>query len=92
MWICLSNSFLSIVEDFTCRSTPPDLLVRARLKGDIETLFPNAEVRVGEGSDYRYRATLPRHVVADTLARKVMPIGYTNFESQDLMPGGTMPT
>ena len=42
MWIALNDSFLSIV------ATPEDpdtLVVRARFKGDIEAVFPGADVR-----------------------------------------------
>ena len=40
MWIALNNSFLSIVEN---RKNSSELLVRARVKGDIEKVFPEAE-------------------------------------------------
>jgi hypothetical protein len=41
MWICMSSSFLSIVDKY-CDKV--ELLVRARRKGDIEAIFPDAEV------------------------------------------------
>jgi hypothetical protein len=80
MWVCLNDSFLSIVEDYTSRANKSDLLVRARLKGDIETVFPDVVVRVDEGSDYKYRATVPRQAAADALAKRVMSINYDNFK------------
>jgi hypothetical protein len=44
MWLVLENSFLSIVQD---KDNSERLLVRARIKGDIENVFPNANVIVG---------------------------------------------
>ena len=39
MWIQFNNAFLSIVEN---RDNKLELLVRARIKGDIEKIFPDA--------------------------------------------------
>ena len=36
MWVCLNNSFLSIVQN---RNNLEQLLVRSRRKGDIEKVF-----------------------------------------------------
>lgn len=41
MWICTNKSFLSIVAD---RSNNENLLVRARISGHIENVFPDASV------------------------------------------------
>ena len=41
MWIQFNNAFLSIVEN---RNNKLELLVRARVKGDIEKIFPDADV------------------------------------------------
>ena len=41
MWIQFNNAFLSIVEN---RDNKLELLVRARIKGDIEKIFPEADV------------------------------------------------
>ena len=45
MWIVLNNSFLSIVKN---RNNDDELLVRARVKGDIEKIFSNADVSLGK--------------------------------------------
>jgi hypothetical protein len=58
MWICLSDAFLSIVDKGD--PTHATLLVRARRAGDIERVFPEAEVSAKGGSDYAFRARLPR--------------------------------
>ena len=78
MWLCLKNSFLSIVSK-DCR--PDELMVRARRPGDIEKVFPDAKVTRNAGTDYLFRAVLPRDVVKQTLAAMVDQIDYPNKES-----------
>lgn len=77
MWIFLSNSFLSIV---AVKNQPDVLLVRARIAGDIECVFPEAEVLTDIGSDYKYRAFLSRKLVAEVIALEIENIDYTNFK------------
>ena len=79
MWLVLDNSFLSIVKD---RDNEDRLLVRARLKGDIEKIFPEAEVIEGAGSDYKYRAFIKRDTVSTHLLEKINTINYTNFKNK----------
>lgn len=79
MWICLSDAFLSIVDKGD--PTHATLLVRARRAGDIERVFPEAVVVAGEGSDYLYRARLPRARVAARLAEAALAIDYGNFKA-----------
>jgi hypothetical protein len=81
MWIFLRNSFLSIVECKDSADPKMFLLVRARLRGDIERLFPTAKVSEDGGSDYRFRAWLPRALVAKVLSREVDQIDYGNFKA-----------
>lgn len=77
MWICLNDAFLSIVS----KDCPRDsLLVRARRKGDIEKIFPEAVVRMTKGTDYRWRAVVKRAVVVDALSGEVGRITYDNFK------------
>jgi hypothetical protein len=77
MWI-FSESFLSIVAD---KFDPDVLVVRARVEGDIERYFPNAAVLESAGSDYRYRASIPRKDVIITVARMIFDIDYPNYKS-----------
>lgn len=77
MWICLNNAFLSIVTD---PESPDMLLVRARRPGDIELVFPDAEVARRPGRDYLYRASIHRDEVAATIACCVLKITYPNFK------------
>lgn len=79
MWIFMNDSMLSIVEDHTDR-TGNTLLVRARIQGDIESVFPNAKVRKGEGTDYLYRASINRSEVAMAILNRVTEIDYGNFK------------
>jgi hypothetical protein len=79
MWIFLSDAFLSVVAD---RDEPQGerLLVRARREGDIEHVFPEADVTTTPAADYRYRAWLPRERVAAVLMQQVEAIAYPNFK------------
>lgn len=78
MWILMNDAMLSIVRH---RTRPDDLLVRARLAGDIERVFPQVEVVEGAGSDYRFRATVPRPEVAEAISRRLLDIDYGNFKN-----------
>ena len=57
MWIQFNNAFLSIVEN---RDNKLELLVRARIKGDIEKIFPEVEVFENDSADYKYRALISK--------------------------------
>lgn len=78
MWIFLNNAFLSIVEKGGKGTT---LLVRARQKGDIERVFPKAEVIESPRNDYRFRAQVDREEVALAVAEAVRRIDYPNFKA-----------
>lgn len=78
MWIFLSNSFISVVQ----KPGDTDLLtVRARIEGDIERVFPGAQVQANRGTDYKYRAKLSREAVAKALHDQAMSVDYANFKS-----------
>ena len=77
MWIFLPNSFISVAQ----KPGDTDMLtVRARIEGDIESVFPKAEVEVNKGTDYKYRARVPRQEVADVLHHQVMNLNWSNFK------------
>lgn len=78
MWIFLNNAMLSIVAH---RNKPDTLLVRARLKGDIEAIFPHVAVFTLKAADYHYRAEVPRSEVAKALAQQAMEMDYDNFKA-----------
>jgi len=77
MWLCLNNAFLSVVDK---ANKPGCLMVRARRRGDIEKAFPGADVLVDRGTDYRYRAEIPRDDVASVLSELIKGIDYPNFK------------
>ena len=58
-----------------------ELLVRARVEGDIERVFSNAEVFEDEGSDYKYRSYLNKREVAKVIEWNVLDIDYGNFKN-----------
>lgn len=77
MWIFTSHSFLSIVAD---RNNPSRRLVRARCKGDIETVFPDAAVFEDLDADYRYRAYLDASEVEAQIGHLIRRMNYHNFK------------
>jgi hypothetical protein len=56
------------------------LLVRSRVNGDIERVFPHATIRETRKADYRFRAVLSREEVVRSIAREVSKISYRNFK------------
>jgi len=78
MWVVLNKSFLSIVEN---RNNKNELLVRSRVKGDIEKIFLNADVFEDNNADYKYRSFISRKVVATTISEELINIDYDNFKS-----------
>ena len=79
MWICLKDSFLSIVKD--PEATSDTLLVRARRAEDIMAVWPGAVVRSTPKRDYQFRADITRKEVAAALVDLVYDIDYSNFKN-----------
>jgi hypothetical protein len=77
MWIFQNRSFLSIVQN---RDDPNTLLVRARVAGHIQQVFPEAKVFTDPKADYLYRALIGRKAVAQAVAATVEKIDYDNFK------------
>ena len=78
MWIVLNDSFLSIVKN---RNSDRELLVRARVRGDIEKVFSDAEVFEDISADYKYRSYIQRETVATVISQEITKIDYDNFKS-----------
>ena len=78
MWIILNKSFLSIVKN---RNNENELLVRARVKGDIEKVFPEAKTFEDIKADYKYRSYINRKEVASAISEELININYDNFKS-----------
>lgn len=54
--------------------------MRGRFAGDIERIFPEADVVETPHADYRFGATLPRAAVAEMLARQALTMTAENFK------------
>lgn len=78
MWLMLNDCFLSIVSKDCARD---ELLVRARRQGDIEKIFPGAEVRQFTTTDYLFRARIKRARIEAAMVDEVRRINYGNFKS-----------
>lgn len=78
MWIFQNNSFVSIVAH---KDRPGHLLVRSRIKGDIEKAIPGAEVFEDPEADYRYRAIVAKETVQEAIMRAIGEIDYPNFKN-----------
>ena len=78
MWICQNRGFVSVVAD---RYNSGRLLVRARIKGHIEAVFPMAEVFTDASADYLFRAFVNREDVARQLSEEISGINYDDFKS-----------
>lgn len=79
MWLFLEGGrFLSLSAD----PDNADLFrVRARLPGDIDTDFPNAEIQEFDGgpADYRYEARIPRTTVLAAIADELDTLSYESL-------------
>ena len=71
----MPDAFISIAEHADDHRL---LIVRARIAGDIEHIFPEAQVMETPEEDYRYRAALSRDRVANIIANRISHIGYSS--------------
>ena len=69
MWIFMPDAFVSIAEHAEDSRL---LIIRARIQGDIERVFPEAQVMETPLEDYRFRASLSRDRVSHVIASRVM--------------------
>lgn len=77
MWLCLNDCFISIVNKDCARD---ELMVRARRPGDIEKLFPKAQVTEYTASDYHYRAAVKVETIGAALVAELGRVVYSNFK------------
>lgn len=82
MWIFLNDAFISIVRPRNEGAYDPDryLMIRARIQGDLERLFPGVTVFENKGTDYRFRCFVEKEHVAQLIAEDITKISYTNFK------------
>ena len=81
MWLFTSKSFLSVVADKE-NPTGDRLLVRSRIMGDIEEVFPDADVMETCNADYRFRAWVSREKVNNAISEYVQNLNYINFKNR----------
>lgn len=76
MWVFIRDSYLSIVQD---DAESRLLQIRARIRGDIERVFPEADVAEDEAADYRFCAAVHRDRVAHAIALQIAHIDYASL-------------
>jgi hypothetical protein len=77
MWIFTTKGFFSIVKyDRDARN----FVVRSRVEGDIEAMWPAARVHRWPERDYLFRALIPKWEVAEAIDLAVQAIDYQNFK------------
>ena len=89
MWLITKSGFLSVVQNLDSKGPGDALLVRGRVRGDLEH-FADVAVRLGERpeivetprADYGFRLTTSRAVLAAYLAGQVGALDYPNFKSE----------
>ncbi len=79
MWLFTRDGFLSIVEH---NLNPNILIVRSRFKNHIQKIFGDVDVQENAGTDYEYRAEIPREKVAKVMSDMIMDIDYGNFKEE----------
>lgn len=77
MWIMTPNSYVSIVAH---RTMPDAVMVRARLRGDIQRLFGKVHVVETPEGDYRFRTVVSRRVAAGVIGDAVAGNSYPNVK------------
>jgi hypothetical protein len=81
MWLCFNDAYLSIV-DKDCKRD--EVMVRARRRGDIQRVFPDARVTEYTKSDYLFRAPIKRVDVIKAFIARIMGLDYSNFKDSVL--------
>lgn len=84
MWLFCKSGFFSAVQN---RDDPERVLLRSRFEGDIERLFPSANVIHTPEADYPYRAFVSRMDWAAAVLSQAEGIDYENFK--DAVHDGT---
>lgn len=83
MWICFNDGFISVVKD---KLNLDELVIRARRKDILETLFPGKEITTLTVSDYKYRTYCSKEEFSKLLVDRVSDIEYTNFKDSTTDP------
>tara|TARA_B100001094_G_scaffold201103_1_gene195107 strand:+ start:3933 stop:4262 length:330 start_codon:yes stop_codon:yes gene_type:complete len=80
MWIVMNDSYISAVQD---RNNKMNLVVRARVREDLENAFPSLKQDIIEStdSDYRFRLFMSKQFLCGVMNTKIMNIDYDNFKN-----------
>lgn len=78
MWICFNNAFVSAVQD---RRRDDGLVVRARQREHLSTLFPGKKIYVDKKADYIARVYVSKVEFARMMVERIGAIDYDNFKS-----------
>jgi len=89
MWIITTRGFLSVVQNVDAQAPNEALLVRARVREDLDH-FADFVARQGDRPavtatphfDYGYRLTTSREMFASYLTEHVGALDYPNFKSE----------
>ena len=79
MWIASTDGFISIVQH---RELPDMLMVRARVRKDLLSLFKEEQIIETLDADYRFRVLVPKKEMAALVAQKILDLDYPNFKSK----------
>ena len=77
MWAFTTHGFLSIVQH---NAMPDHFQVKSRVPGPLESLWPDHEVEVIDGADYRYRITIEKPEVLPVLLEVIASVDHTSFK------------
>jgi hypothetical protein len=80
MWLLTTRGFYSAV---AARDEPDTMIVRARVRLDLEALSPlvgDAPILEHAGSDYAYRVRVPRDTWSSAVDALTREIDYPNFK------------
>ncbi|TVP43073.1 MAG: hypothetical protein EA341_18780 [Mongoliibacter sp.] len=79
MWIASTNGFISIVQHW---DKPDTLLVRARVRKDLLSIFSELRIIEIPNADYRFRVLVSKNEFAELMFNQVMGIDYPNFKNR----------
>jgi len=89
MWLFTTGGFLSIVRNLNATGPEDALLVRGRVRADLERFADFAgergarpEVVASPEADYGFRLTTSRETLAAFAAGRVAALDYPNFKSE----------
>lgn len=86
MWLYTSVGFFSIVRNTRTHKESAALVVRARVRSDLEKLrriVPGmSPIEEHFAKDYSFRCYVSRQIFADMLSRLVFHLQYRNFKEE----------